>query len=152
WSPSANVWSIAQIADHLLLTEEMYREQFARLLDMARAGRGNAIEISLTEVDVGVVMVPREIVAFFQIPLKMFNIFVPHVVRETFVRYPLLAALNPRASQPRENPNLERLRDDLTGSIEATDDFFRQPMPSNIHDLTINHPIMGNNSIPQLFR
>jgi uncharacterized damage-inducible protein DinB len=152
WSPRSGVWSIAQIADHLLLTEEMYREQFERLLEMGREGRNTSIEISLSEVDVGLVMVPREIVPFFEIPLKMFNLFVPHVVRETFVRYPLLAALNPKASAPREVLSLDKLREDLALSLEATEYFFRTPMPHNIHDLTINHPIMGNNSIPQLFR
>src|SRR5215211_5435069 len=32
WSPRTGAWSIAQIADHLLLSEEMYREQFQRLI------------------------------------------------------------------------------------------------------------------------
>src|SRR6185436_12975268 len=31
WSPREGTWSIAQIADHLLRSEEMYREQFRRL-------------------------------------------------------------------------------------------------------------------------
>jgi uncharacterized damage-inducible protein DinB len=151
WSPRKGVWSIAQIADHLLLTEQMYREQFRRLIQMAREGRGTSIEISLREVDVAFAAVPREVIPLLEFPIKMFNFFVPHVVRETMVRYPLIAALNPRQSAPREGLSIEGLRADLAASFAETEEFFRAPMPSNLDQLTINHPVLGNNNIPQLF-
>src|SRR5258705_1266917 len=44
WSPKKGTWSIAQIADHLLRSEDMYREQFRRLIQMAQEGRGSTIE------------------------------------------------------------------------------------------------------------
>jgi uncharacterized damage-inducible protein DinB len=146
WSPRQGVWSIAQIADHLLLTEQMYREQFRRLIE-----RGASIEISLREVDVAFAAVPREVIPLLEFPIKMFNFFVPHVVRETMVRYPLIAALNPRQSAPREGLVVETLRADLAVSFAETEEFFLAPMPSNLDQLTINHPVLGNNSIPQLF-
>ena len=101
WSPRKGTWSIAQIADHLLRSEEMYREQFRRLIQMAKEGRGTTIEISLREVNVGFAAIPREVIPLLEFPIKMFNLFVPHVLRETMVRYPLVAALNPRSSEPR---------------------------------------------------
>jgi uncharacterized damage-inducible protein DinB len=152
WSPRKGVWSIAQIADHLLLSEEMYREQFRRLIQMAREGKGSTIEISLREVDVALAAIPREVIPFLELPLRMFNLFVPHVLRETMVRYPILAALNPRSSQPRDGLIVGKLREDLAEALAETESFFQTPMPSNIHELTINHPILGNNTIPQLFR
>ena len=150
WSPKKGAWSIAQIADHLLRSEEMYREQFGRLIRMAEEGRGTSIEISLRDVDVGFAAVPREVIELMEFPLRMFNLFVPHVVRETMVRYPLVAALNPRSSEPREGLNIEKLRRDLAEALAETENFFRTPMPANIHELTINHPVMGNNTIPQM--
>jgi uncharacterized damage-inducible protein DinB len=152
WSPRKGVWSIAQIADHLLLSEEMYREQFQRLIQMAREGRGSTIEISLREVDVALAAIPREVIPFLELPLRMFNLFVPHVLRETMVRYPILAALNPRSSQPRDGLSVGKLSEDLAEALAETESFFQSPMPTNIHELTINHPILGNNTIPQLFR
>lgn len=151
WSPRAGTWSIAQIADHLLRTEEMYRDQFRRLIQMAKEGRGTTIEISLREVDVAFAAIPREVIPFLEFPMKMFNVFVPHVVRETMVRFPLIAALNPRSSAPREGLILEKLKKDLAASFAETESFFETPMPRNLDQLTINHPIMGNNNIPQLF-
>jgi hypothetical protein len=152
WSPRKGVWSIAQIADHLLLTEEMYREQFRRLIQMAREGRGSTIEISLKEVDVALAAIPREVVPLLELPLRMFNLFVPHVLRETMVRYPIVAALNPRSSQPRDGLIVGKLSEDLAAALAETESFFQTPMPPNIHELTINHPVLGNNTIPQLFR
>jgi uncharacterized damage-inducible protein DinB len=151
WFPRPGAWSMAQIADHLLLSEEMYREQFQRLVQMANEGTGSTIEISLREIDVAFAGIPREVTSLLEFPMRMFNHFVPHALRETMVRYPLLAALNPRRSQPREGLTLEKLRRDLTASLAETEHFFRSPLPTNIHELTINHPIMGNNTIPQLF-
>jgi len=145
WSPRIGTWSIAQIADHLLLSEQMYREQFRLLIQ-----KGSTIEISLKEVNVAFAAIPHEVIPLLEFPIKMFNLFVPHVVRETMVRYPLVAALNPRRSEPRQGLIIEKLREDLAGSLEETESFFRTPMPPNIHELTINHPIMGNNTIPQM--
>src|SRR5262249_32651190 len=77
---------------------------------------------------------------------------VPHVLRETMVRYPIVASLNPRQSQPREGLVLGKLRGDLARSLEETEELFLMRMPRNADELSINHPIMGNNTIPQLFR
>ena len=152
WSPQEGTWSILQIADHLVLTEAMYRDQFKRLVRMAEEGRGNSIEISLNEVDVGFAAIPKEVTPLLEFPLRMFNLFVPHVLRETMVRYPIVASLNPRQSRPREGLVLGKVRQELVKSLEETEEFFASPLPRNLDDLTINHPIMGNNSIPQLFR
>jgi hypothetical protein len=150
WSPRKGTWSIAQIADHLLRSEEMHRGQFRRLIQMANEGRGSTIEVSLREVDVAFAGVPREVMPLLEFPMKMFNLFVPHVLRETMVRYPLVPALNPRSSEPREGLVIEKLREDLAAALAETESFFRSPMPPNIDELTINHPIIGNNTIPQM--
>jgi hypothetical protein len=152
WSPQDGKWTIAQIADHLLLTEEMYREQFQRLIRTAEEGGGSSIEISLSEVDVGFAAIPREVVPLLEVPMRMFNLFVPHALRETMIRYPIVASLNPRQSQPREGLALGKLRQDLARSLEETEEFFARPMPRNADELTINHPILGNNTIVQSLR
>jgi uncharacterized damage-inducible protein DinB len=146
WSPPGGKWSIAQIADHLLRSEEMYREQFRRLIE-----KGSPIDISMAELDVGFPGIPGRVIAAVELPMKIFNRFVPHIVRETIIRYPLIAALNPQASAPRDGLDPRKLRDNLADSLLETEAFFQAPMPANIHQLTINHPLMGNNTIPQLF-
>jgi hypothetical protein len=152
WSPGKGGWSIAQIADHLLLTEQMYREQFERVIQLSNEGKGSSIEISLSEVDVGFAVIPRGVISFFETPMRVFNIFVPHVLRETMVRYSIVSSLNPRKSQPRAGLVLAKLRQDLVRSLDETEELLLERMPRNADELTINHPLMGNNTIPQLFR
>src|SRR6266550_8440396 len=74
WSARKGIWSIAQIADHLLRSEEMYLEQFRRLVQMAREGKGTSIEISLKEVDVAFAAIPREVIPILEFPLRVFNL------------------------------------------------------------------------------
>ena len=152
WAPRAGVWSMAQIADHLLRSEELYREQFGRLIQMAADGKGNTLYVSIQEVDTSLAMVPREVMALFEVPFRMLNMFVPSVVRETMVRYRFIAALNPKVSEPRSGLTLEKLQEDLAESMAQTEQLFSQPMPANVERLTISHPIMGNNNIVEMLR
>jgi hypothetical protein len=152
WSPKQGSWSIIEIADHLLLSEKTYREQARRLLRKAEDGRGNTLEISLDEMDVGLLAIPREVVPLLEFPMRMFNLFVPSVVRETFIRYRVVSSLNPRNSQPRKGLVLAQIRRDLTTSLEETEQFLAMPMPHDLEELTFSHPIMGNNTFPQWFR
>ena len=97
WCPRPRAWSIAQIADHLLLTEQLYREQFRTLIGMAKAGRSSTVEIGLREIDISFAGIPRDVVRFFEAPVRLFNRFVPHAMREAMIRNPIVAALNPTA-------------------------------------------------------
>src|SRR5215470_8061088 len=60
WSPGEGKWSILQVADHLLRSEEMFRDQARRLIDAVDEGK-TSIEISSREVDVGFAAIPREV-------------------------------------------------------------------------------------------
>lgn len=46
YMPGPDAWSVAQILDHLLLTEALYRTQIMRLLDLAREGKRSNIDVS----------------------------------------------------------------------------------------------------------
>ena len=151
WSPGEGKWSILQIADHLLRSEEMFRDHSQRLLQAVAQGH-KSIAISLSEVDVGFKMIPEQVAPMLEFPMRMFNLFMPQVVRETVIRHPIVASRAARSISPREGLSLPRLRQDLVMSLEQTDAFLTIPMPSNLDELTINHPVMGNNTIPQLFR
>jgi uncharacterized damage-inducible protein DinB len=152
WSPRRGAWSIAQIADHLLRSEELYRDQFRRLIQMAREGKSSSIELSLREVNTSIAAIPRDVMRLFEVPMRMFNLFLPHAVRETLVRYPLVSALNPGVSDPRPGLSLEKLKQDLAAALTQTESLLRAPMPPNIERPTIVHPLLGKNNLPQLLR
>jgi uncharacterized damage-inducible protein DinB len=151
WSPGEGKWSILQIADHILRSEEMFRDHAQRLLEAVSEGK-DSVEISLSEVDVGFKAIPQEIAPLLEFPMRMFNLFVPHVVRESMIRHPIVGARSARSTGPGEGLTLPKLRQDLAMSLDQTDAFLSMPLPRNLDELTINHPVMGNNTIPQLLR
>lgn len=152
WSPREGVWSISQIADHLLRSEDLYREQFYRLIRMAKEGRNTPVQISLREIDSSFAGIPRDVMQFFELPARMLNLFVPHAVREMIIRYPLVSALNPTASEPRPGRPIGEISADMAASLTQTENLLRAPLPSNVEGPSIDHPIMGRNNIPQLLR
>jgi uncharacterized damage-inducible protein DinB len=152
WSPGEGSWSIEEIADHLLLSEEVYRDQARRLIRKAEEGKGTILEISLDEMDVGIAGIPQDVVRVLEVPMRMFNLFMPNAVRETIVRYRIVSSLNPRSSQPRHGLILAQLKHDLSTALVQTEEFLAMPVPSNIDELTISHPVLGNNTLGQSFR
>jgi hypothetical protein len=40
----------------------------------------------------------------------------------------------------------------MANAISETEEFMAMPMPCNIDELTISHPVLGNNSLGQSFR
>jgi hypothetical protein len=99
-TPGGGAWSVAQILDHLLLTEGLYRVQIKRLLDMAREGKRLNIDVSLREVDLNLPFIPRALMPMTSTPLTVVNMFMPHAVREALLRFPVMKAKNPKVAEP----------------------------------------------------
>jgi uncharacterized damage-inducible protein DinB len=151
WSARPGTWSIAQIADHLLRSDELYRAQFQRMIQMTRDGKSGTTQIPFHEIDASIAMVPREVISMLDFPLRMFNVFVPHALREALVRYPVIEALHPKVSEPRGGLALEKLREDLAASLAETMQLFQGPLPANLERLRVNHATLGNNNLIELF-
>ncbi len=147
WSPAAGAWSIVQNADHLLLSEQLYRRQFEKLLST-----GESISVSLREVDTFLAIVPAEAVPLFEVPMRVFNFFLPSAVREAIIRYPLVSARSPGISDPRPGLALEKLAADLALSLAETEKVLSGPLPANVDQLRIDHAVLGNNSVAQVLR
>lgn len=152
WKPREGVWSIAQIADHLLRSDELYLKQFARLIQLAKDGKNSEIDISLREIDTTLTIVPLSVMQFFETPVRMFNFFVPNALRETIIRHPVMPALNPKASEPRPNLSIEKLRTDMAESLAELEKMLRAPMPENIDRPVIVHALLGRDNLQQLLR
>jgi uncharacterized damage-inducible protein DinB len=151
WSPRHGVWSIVQIADHLLRTEEMYRDQFRQIIETARQG-GADIRLSLREVDSSFAGIPRPVMQLFEFPARMVSQFMPQPVREAIIRYPIVSAINPSASTPRPGLELGAVQTALAASLAETEKLLAGPLPPNVEKPVIDHPIMGRTNIRELFR
>lgn len=151
FSPAANVWSIGQNVEHLLLTENLYRTQMRHMIDLARKGGETNIELTFQEINTSIAFIPREVMPIFTVPLKVFNMFIPQAVRETMFRVPLIPAVNPTVSEPARRQPILELRSRALSSLAATEEIFKGELPPNLPDITLSHPILGTNNILQIF-
>ena len=151
FSPAANVWSIGQNVQHLLLTEDLYRTQMRKMIDMARQGGATNIDLTFQQINTSFAYIPREVMPVFTVPLNIMNMFMPRAIRETMFRFPLIPAVNPTFSSPSGNHPVDELRARAAASIEATEGLFKGDLPPNLNNITLSHPILGTNNIPQIF-
>ncbi|MFN0169173.1 MAG: DinB family protein [Bryobacteraceae bacterium] len=151
FSPRRETWSVAQNLDHLLLTESLYRGQMSRLLELAREGRQTNIDVSLGDVDLNLPFIPKAMMPLMTLPLTMMNMFVPPIVRETVLRFPIMKAKNPKISEPAAAKPIATLREELTTSLAETESLFSGELPASAERVTVSHPVFGCNTIANLF-
>lgn len=149
--PAPKAWSVAEVIDHLLLTEQSYRTQLQRLIDLARDGKATSIQISMKEMNPSVGPIPRDIIPLFEVPLRMMNPFIPRALREAMIRFPVIAAINPNNTDPAVK-DIAVLRAELIGSLDATKALFETEMPARLLGMTISHPVLGTNNVVEIFR
>jgi len=151
FQPAPKSWSIAEILDHLLLTEQSYRVQIQRLIDLARSGKGNSLDLSLKEMNASIGPIPRDLISLFETPLRMMNPFIPHAVREAMIRFPVIAAINPNISDPARK-DIALVRTELMSSLDATKAMLTVEMPARLTEMTVTHPILGTNNVVKILR
>src|SRR5262249_4839563 len=126
-------------------------EQFRQLIQMARDGQ-SVHRFSLKDVDSSMIGIPRGAMQLFETPARMVSQFLPQPVREAVIRYPFLAAMNPTASSPRPDAEIGKLRTALASSLAETEALMGAPMPRNVEEPMVDHPLMGRTNIRELFR
>lgn len=150
FAPAPGKWSVARNVHHILLSENFYRAQIARLIALAREGRTKTLEITFAEVNPSFAIVPVPILSALSAPLTLMNMFVPAIVRESVIRYPLFPALSPDVMQPLDTPPIAEILDNMRSSISATEGLFEGSLPDGLGSMAISHPLLGRNSISDI--
>lgn len=150
YRPSGNEWSVAQILDHLLLVEGLYRSQMKRLLEIAWEGKRSNIDVALSEVDLNLPLLPKALMPLMAAPLTVLNLFVPRALREAALRFPILKAKHPKFSEPAPRKSISVLRAQMPESLAETEAIFDGALPANAARVTVSHPVFGRNTIPDI--
>ena len=151
FAPAAGTWSIAQNADHILLSEQLYRTQLRNLMELARKGGKTTLEIGYGDVNPAFPFIPREVLSLLATPLTIMNMFMPAVVRQAIIRYPLIPALAPSVMEPAKSRPIDDLRASMRSSFAVTEELFRDRVPANLGSMSVSHPLLGNNTVAQIF-
>jgi uncharacterized damage-inducible protein DinB len=149
FSPGSNVWSIGEILDHLLLSEQTNRNEIAQLVELSKSGRRPFISRTLADLNFSPAFIPRSLLPFFELPLRTLNMFLPVSVREFIVRYRVIPARNADITTPRKGKTITQLRSDLDSSIKETTSLFDRNPGLDYRAMSLDHPLLGTNNVLQ---
>jgi uncharacterized damage-inducible protein DinB len=152
FSPGPEKWSAGETLDHLLLSEAHFREIFARLIELQKAGQRAMVEESMKDLDTSIVFLPKAALAMAELPLMMMNLFIPTAVREAVTQFRIFRTKNPAIAEPRRGKAIDGLRQELRESYERTAALFHANPALDYRAMRYRHPLMGANNALQLLR
>jgi uncharacterized damage-inducible protein DinB len=151
FTPAPGKWSVAEVLDHLLLAEQLYRERFSRLIELKKAGKKPQLDSSFDEINTSVMFIPKPLLPALEMPFRMMNLFIPSAVREVMTRNRIMPAQAPSIAEPRKRP-LKELRPALAASLEETQRLFDSNAGLDYREMRMSHPLMGDNNVLQILR
>ncbi len=145
-------WSVGQILDHLRRADLTYSGEIRRLIELKRSGKRPTITVGLAEMEFRVPWVPRSLLPLADIPLAVFNYFLPESAREFFLRNPVVPAESPAVLKPEAGGTKDDLIDGLRDSLSATELLFLQNLDLEFGELRYYHPLFGYNNAYDILR
>ena len=152
YDPGAGGWTVGQVLDHLLLAEKLYRDLISRLIDLEKSGRRPVIREGFREVNTSIAYIPKSVLPFLEVPLTVFNLFVPPFVREIMTEFRVLPAQNPDVAVPAKGRPIDQLRQALKQSCADTAALLGANPAVNYRRLRYSHPLMGDNHVLNILR
>jgi hypothetical protein len=150
FSPSLGRWSIGEIADHLRLSEELWRGEIGRLVDLARAGRPTYLRRSFADVNVSPAFLPDAVLSMLELPLGIMSRFVPDALVGMMIELPILPMRSPDLATPRARRGSAELIADLNAAIDQTRRLIGANVGLDFDGMISTHPLMGSNTVPQM--
>jgi uncharacterized damage-inducible protein DinB len=150
FSPRPGRWSVGEIADHLVLSEAMYRGIFGQLVELARAGRPTYRRHSFADVNVAPLHLPDAVLSWMEVPLGIMNRLIPDSVIGLMTEFPILPTRNPDIATPRPGRSAAELKADLAASMAKTRAIIESNADLDFDELVSEHPLMGRTNVTQI--
>ena len=152
FTSSKGKWSAGEVLDHLLLAERVNRDQIAELIELKKAQKKPFVRRTFADVNVSVAYIPKSVLPMLEVPFTLLNTFVPTGVREFVTRNRVIPAQAPDLAIPRKGRPAAELREDLASSFAETESLFNANPDLDYGEMTIQHPLIGTNNVPELLR
>lgn len=150
WQPGGGKWSIGEVLDHLLLSEKVYRDLIAELIELARSGRKPRVVRRTRELDFAPGFVPKSMLPFVEIPFTFMTLFVPKALREWMLLNATIPGQSPSVTIPTRGLRAEDLRRDLGGALERTVALLEANPGLDYAAMKAQHALLGVNNVPEL--
>lgn len=150
WRPGTGRWSAGELADHLIKANRLYVEEINKLVELKRAGKPPRIAVRFSEMDFTVPFVPRTLLPLFDLPVAVFNYFVPNGVREFVLSRPLVPVQAPPMLKPDARRGRAVLLAELDEELRRTEHLFADNAKIDFRTLKYYHPIFGFNDVDDI--
>ena len=138
------------VLDHLLLSDAIYRRDFRRLFELARAGEKAEVRRSFSDLNPSVLFFPKALLPLLEPPLAVANLFLPQSVRDWVGRARWIPAQNPDQAAPRPGRPAGALRRELAESLAETEALFADAADLDLASMHHYHPLLGHRDVAGL--
>lgn len=145
--PPEEEWSPGQVIDHLIKSDRMYLEEIEKLVDLQKAGKSPRITVSLSEMKFPIPFLPRFFLPLADIPVSIFNFFLPNAARQMILSNPLIPAQTAPILEPTRGREKGELLDEFKASLETIESLFRDHPEIDFSRLRYYHPLFGYNNV-----
>jgi len=145
-------WSTGEVLHHLLLSDNLYRRNFTRLIELQQSGQRPVLRSSFADLNPSIAYIPKSLLPMLEIPFTVANLFVPNVLRETMTQFRLLPAQNPDITTPKKGQPVSELRASLQSAYDEIAALFEANPELDYRVMRYQHPILGSNSVLQMLR
>lgn len=150
-SPEAGRWSIGEVLDHLVRSDEMFLKEIRTLADRQRRGRAPLVYRGLGNGGGLFGSLPWPLRLPVEGTVACWNLVIPAVLRRWAIGQRQLRAQAPKVLRPRARRSREALFADLRASLEELEGL------ENADDIDLSiglyySPILGFNTVPGLIR
>jgi hypothetical protein len=137
------------VLDHLLKTDQFYRDQIGKLFELKAAGKPPVIEIELQDLNTRPIGVPAAMLPLMNFPFRTLNRMVPSSVREYLTGVPIIPFTAPDVASASASPagDMKQLRLRLDASVRENEALLTG---RDVAGMVLDHPLLGRNGIPNL--
>jgi hypothetical protein len=151
--PQTGRWSVAEVLDHILRTELVFRTYQRQAVERAWAGKRGTIRIGFREVDTRLRPLPGSWMPVLAPVLSGLHAVTPFGFRLAVMRTRgLVWAQAPKVAEPRRARALDELREDLGAQLRETAVLFEGDLPESLPQVRAAHPLYGSNNVLQMVR
>ena len=152
YMPDPGEWSVGEIVDHLILSEQVLRGDIAILIERTKAGQTPYLYRSFAEFNARPAFIPECALRFLEAPLNFLNMYTPAGLREYVVRNIPVPALAPDVTIPRRGRTKAALCEELPSTLHETEALFAANPSLDYDNMRHQHPLFGVQTVPQLLR
>lgn len=152
FNPAAGQWSLGEIADHLLKSEQLYRGEIARLIARVRAGESPYVKYTFKDIDVRPFGLPISVLSRMERPFGAISRNLPDPVRRFLTLNPIVPAINPQIAAPRRQRPTTELIDELRQSMQQTRALLVENADVDLDALTVDHPVTGVTNVSDILQ